>query len=235
MAADRLPGHLAIIMDGNGRWAQARGLDRTEGHRHGAGRVREVVTRCRELGIRSLTLYAFSSENWGRPRDEVRTLMRLLASYLERQVSELCDRGIELAAIGDLGRLPAPVRRLLTRAIELTRGLAGMRLTLALSYGGRDELVRAVRRVVGDVASGSLATDSIDAAALEERLDTAGIPHPDLIIRTGGESRLSNFLLWQAAYAELYFTNRPWPDFGAQDLERALAWYRGRSRRFGLV
>jgi len=230
-----LPQHLAIIMDGNGRWAQARGWNRTEGHRCGADRVRDVVTRCRQLGIRCLTLYAFSSENWGRPRAEVRSLMGLLASYLTRQVSELRDRGIELAAIGDLMRLPDPVRRLLERGMDVTRGLTGMRLTLALSYGGREELVRAMCRLVDDMKSGRMVRESIDVEAVEHRLDTAGMPHPDLVIRTGGESRLSNFMLWQAAYAELYFTDRAWPDFGPRELDRALAWYCGRSRRYGQV
>jgi undecaprenyl diphosphate synthase len=222
-------------MDGNGRWASARGMGRTEGHRRGADTVRDVVSRCRQLGIRWLTLYAFSTENWSRPHTEVKALMGLLAGYLARQASELYERGIELAAIGDLTRLPARVRTLLEGAIRSTRGLPGMRLTLALSYGGRDELVRAVRRLAADLEGGRLDRTAIDAAAVERRLDTAGTPNPDLVIRTGGESRLSNFLLWQTAYAELFFTSTPWPEFGSSELDRALKWYRGRERRFGKV
>jgi undecaprenyl diphosphate synthase len=229
------PGHVAIIMDGNGRWAEARGRARTDGHREGADRVRDVVTRCRRLGLRHLTLYAFSSENWGRPALEVDALMALLGRFLRRELDTLRRHAVELRAIGDLRRLPRPLRGLLLDAVATTRGLGGMRLTLALSYGGRDEIARAVRRLASEVEDGSLVADAIDEGAVARRLDTADTPDPDLVIRTGGERRLSNFLLWQAAYAELYFTDTPWPEFGATELDRALTWFRVRRRRFGLV
>ncbi len=227
--------HLAIIMDGNGRWAEAQRRSRIDGHREGAGRVRDVVTRCRELGLRHLTLYTFSSENWGRPALEVEALMALLARYLRDELDILRGNDIELRAIGDLRRLPSTLRLQLDQAVAATRGLGGMRLTLALSYGGRDEITRAVRRLARDVERGLLRPDRIDENAVARRLDTADAPDPDLVIRTGGERRLSNFLLWQAAYAELYFTHTPWPEFDAAGLDRALRWYRRRRRRFGLV
>jgi len=227
--------HVAIIMDGNGRWAEARGRVRVDGHREGADRVREVVTRCRELGLRHLTLFAFSSENWGRPALEVEALMALLARYLRQELDTLRANAIELRAIGDLRRLPSALRRRLDEAVAATRGLDGMRLTLALSYGGRDEITRAVRRLARDLERGLLVPGAIDEGAVAGRLDTGDAPDPDLVIRTGGERRLSNFLLWQAAYAELYFTDTPWPEFGAAELDRAFSWYRGRPRRFGLV
>ena len=235
MKRDRAPdlNHLAIIMDGNGRWAEARA--RIDGHREGSERVREVVTRCRELGLRHLTLYAFSSENWGRPDREVDALMALLSRYLHRELDTLRGNAIELRAIGDLPRLPSALRRLLGEAVAATRKLGGMRLTLALSYGGRDEITRAMRRLARDLERGLLIPGVIDEGAVARRLDTADTPDPDLVIRTGGERRLSNFLLWQTAYAELYFTDTPWPEFGAAELDRALSWYRGRLRRFGLV
>jgi undecaprenyl diphosphate synthase len=227
--------HVAIIMDGNGRWARSLGLPRTAGHRRGAERVREVVTRSRELGIRYLTLFAFSSENWGRPAAEVSALMKLLSRYLASEPSGLRANGIELTGVGDLDRLPARLQVLLRRAINATRGLNGMRLTLALSYGARDEITRAVRRLVGDEREEIFTAGTITEESIARRLDTAGTPDPDLVIRTGGEQRLSNLLLWQTAYAELYFTDAPWPEFGAAELERALGWYRGRQRRYGLV
>jgi undecaprenyl diphosphate synthase len=222
-------------MDGNGRWAAARGLPRLAGHRAGARAVREVVRAARELGISHLTLYAFSTENWQRPSAEVEALMTLLAEFLVEEREELTARGIELHAIGDLARLPPRARRLLAEVGVATRGLDGMRLTLALAYGGRDEVVRAVRRLAAEVAVGRLWPEQVDERLLGSRLDTAGTPDPDLVIRTGGESRLSNFLLWQSAYAELYVTEVPWPDFDRDDLAHALAWYAGRQRRFGGV
>lgn len=227
--------HVAIIMDGNGRWARSRGRARVDGHREGAERVREVVTRCRERGVRYLTLYAFSTENWRRSPREVNTLMVLLRGYLTSEIDELQRHGIELTAVGDVDRLPTAVQRTLNQGICATRGLDSMRLTLALSYGGRDEITRAVRRVVTEVHSGNLPIDGITESLISERLDTAGTPDPDLVIRTSGERRLSNFLLWQVAYSELYFTHLPWPEFGAVELDQALDWYHRRSRRFGLV
>jgi undecaprenyl diphosphate synthase len=230
-----LPRHVAVIMDGNGRWAARRGLPRVAGHHAGARAVREVVRAARQLGLRYLTLYAFSSENWQRPPAEVQRLMELLAAYLVEEQGELRANRIELAAIGDLERLPARARRLLNEVGAATRGGDGMRLTLALAYGGRDEIVRAARALAAEVAAGRLWSEQIDERLLGRRLDTAAMPDPDLVIRTGGESRLSNFLLWQAAYAELYVTEVAWPDFDRSELERALAWYAGRDRRFGAL
>ncbi len=227
--------HVAVIMDGNGRWARSLGLPRAAGHRRGAQRVREVVTRSRELGIRYLTLFAFSSENWGRPATEVSALMGLLSRYLASEPVRLRANAIELAAVGNLDRLPSGVQASLSRAIDATRGLGGMRLTLALSYGARDEITRAVRRLVREEGRAIFEAGAITEESIARRLDTTGTPDPDLVIRTGGEQRLSNLLLWQTAYAELFFTDTPWPEFGAAELERALAWYRGRQRRFGLV
>jgi undecaprenyl diphosphate synthase len=227
--------HLAVIMAGNGRWAEARGQVRTHGHEAGIEAVRRTLKHCRELGIRFLTLYAFSTENWDRPRREVGALMTLLCRFLRDELADLQRHGIELVAIGDVDRLPARVRWLLAKVTRTTRGLDEMRLTLALSYGGRDELVRAVRAIAQKVGRGELAPEALDATEIERHLDTRDTPPPDLIIRTGGEQRLSNFLLWQAAYAELYFTPVQWPDFGAGDLDTALAWYHRSQRRFGMV
>jgi len=227
--------HVAIIMDGNGRWAQARGLPRLDGHRRGAEAVRRIITHCRESGLRFLTLYAFSMENWARPRYEVDGLMRLLVRFLGERGRELAEHGIRLCAIGDLDRLPRRARTLLDRLMASTRDLDGMRLSLALSYGGRDEIVRAARRLVSRAAGGGLEPDAVNEDFLAGELDTGDAPPVDLIIRSGGERRLSNFLLWQSAYAELYFTDRPWPDFGPEDFDEAVAWYHRRRRTFGLV
>lgn len=227
--------HVAIIMDGNGRWAQERGLPRIEGHRGGARAVRRVITHSREAGLRFLTLYAFSMENWSRPAHEVEGLMRLLVRFLTERGRELAENGIQLRTIGDVGRLPRRARRLLDRVIVSTRELDGMRLSLALSYGGRDEIVRAARRLVVRAMGGDLDAGEVDEELLADELDTRDTPPVDLVIRTGGEKRLSNFLLWQSAYAELYFTDRRWPDFTAEDFDRAVAWYHGRKRTFGLV
>ncbi len=227
--------HIAIIMDGNGRWAQARGLARLEGHRGGAEAVRRIITHCRESGLRFLTLYAFSMENWARPSYEVEGLMRLLVRFLGERGRELVEHGIQLRAIGDIGRLPRRARTLLHRVITSTGELDGMRLSLALSYGGRDEIVRTARRLATRVACGGLDPDAIDEELLADELDTRDTPPVDLVIRTGGERRLSNFLLWQSAYAELFFTDRAWPDFGPEDFDEAVAWYHGRRRTFGLV
>ena len=224
-----LPVHLAIIMDGNGRWAQARGLSRSEGHRAGAATVRTIVTRCRELGIRYLTLYAFSSENWNRPRAEVTALFSLLLEFLQQEVPLLAEKGISLKVLGDLDGLPLAQRTALRHAIRRTAGGTAMTLNLALNYGSRAELVQAVRSIVRE----GLPAEAIDEATLAGHLYTAGQPDPDLLIRTSGEQRLSNYLLYQCAYSELYFTPVPWPDFGQEELDAALVVYAGRSRRFG--
>jgi undecaprenyl diphosphate synthase len=227
--------HVAIIMDGNGRWAQARGLPRPAGHHRGAEAVHRIVTHCREAGLAHLTLYAFSTENWGRPAQEVSTLMELLGRFLTEQEARLKRHGIELRAIGDLRRLPGRARSLLSRVVKSTRGLGGMRLTLALSYGGRDEIVRMARRLVRRAAEGSLLPEAIDDDLVTSNLDTGDTPPVDLVIRTGSERRLSNFLIWQAAYAELYFTDRAWPDFSPDDFDHAVAWFQDRRRTFGMV
>ncbi len=225
-----LPRHVAIIMDGNGRWAEARGLPRVAGHREGSESVRAVSREARRAGVEALTLYAFSAQNWARPPDEVEALMRLLADYLESERRELSENQIRLHAIGELERLPSYVRERLDAAMAESRDQRGMVLTLALSYGGREELVQAARR-----AARERGPDGLDAAALEAALWTDGLPELDLLVRTGGERRISNFLLWQAAYAELYFSEVQWPDFRELELLRAIDDYQGRERRFGLT
>ena len=231
----RIPAHLAIIMDGNGRWAERRHLPRIVGHRKGVETVQAVVDACLDLGIRHLTLYAFSSENWGRPRDEVEALMGLLGTFLQRELAQMTARGIRLRAIGELDRLPQKTRTILDDIIATTAEHRELVLTLALSYGGRNELVRAVRALAREAAAGRLAPEAIDEALLSATLDTAGLPDPDLLIRTSGETRISNFLLWQAAYAEFVFLEVLWPDFNAAHLREAIAEFTRRERRFGLT
>ncbi len=231
----RIPRHLAIIMDGNGRWAERQRLPRLLGHRRGVATVQEIVKECRELGIAYLTLYAFSSENWRRPDDEVSALMGLLSRYLQSELDIMLSRGIRLQVIGETGRLPEDVRRVLVDTIERTAGNKEMTLTLALSYGARNELVRAAQRLAEEAISGRLRPGDIDDKALASVLDTAGYPDPDLLIRTSGEMRISNFLLWQLAYTELYFTEVLWPDFNRNELHRALREFGRRERRFGLT
>jgi len=230
---DPLPDHVAIIMDGNGRWAAAHGGARPDGHREGAEAVRRTVRAARELGIRHLTLYAFSAQNWERPAAEVAGLMRLLVRFVHEERAELAARGIRLTAIGDLERLPAFVRGPLSALIEATRANRGMTLCLALSYGARESLVRAAQRLAQAAVAGRLRPESISESDVARALDTRALPPPDLVIRTSGEQRLSNFLLWEAAYAELYFTDVMWPDFGREELEAALAAFARRQRRFG--
>lgn len=231
----QIPTHLAIIMDGNGRWAEQRRLPRIFGHRKGVETVQTVVDECLELGIRYLTLYAFSSENWGRPREEVESLMGLLGSFLKRELSQLKKRGIRLMAIGELDRLPKTVRKILKDIIEKTADNDRMVLTLALSYGSRNELTRAMQTLGRDIANGKLQADDLTEMDIEAALDTHAIPDPDLLIRTSGEMRISNFLLWQMAYAELFFTETLWPDFSRDTLLHALEEYSRRQRRFGLT
>ena len=227
--AEKLPRHIAIIMDGNGRWAQARGLPRTAGHRAGADAVRAVVRECRRLGIPHLTLYAFSSENWNRPKTEISALFGLLLEFLGAEVTTMQEQGIRLKVLGDLDGLPLAQRTALRHAMSRTADGTRMTLNLALNYGGRAELVRAARALVAE----GVPPQGITEEALAEKLDTAGQPDPDLVIRTSGEQRLSNFLLYQCAYSELWFTPVLWPDFGAGELQKALNDYAGRSRRFG--
>jgi undecaprenyl diphosphate synthase len=228
-----LPRHIAIIMDGNGRWAQARGLPRIAGHRRGAEAVRRTLKAVGDLGIPYLTLFGFSSENWKRPLDEVDDLMGLLRHYLRGEIAELHGRGVRLRVIGDLGRLAPDLVTLIANAVALTRDNTGINLTVALSYGGRAEIVAAMRAIAAKAAAGSLAPEAVDEEMIARHLFTADIPDPDLLIRTSGEQRISNFLLWQCAYAELVFTKTLWPDFGRSDLDQAIADYCGRERRYG--
>lgn len=229
----KIPRHLAIIMDGNGRWAQRRNLPRIEGHRRGVEVVREIVQECRSLGVGYLTLFAFSSENWQRPDGEVKALMGLLTSFLTMEIPRLCSNGVRLKVIGDRDRLPASVNKVLDDAVEQSRDASGMELILALSYGARNEQIRAVRAIAEQVASGSLSSSQIDERLFSQNLDTASIPDPDLLVRTSGEMRLSNFLLWQMAYTELYFTDVLWPEFQTGELHRAFEEFARRERRFG--
>jgi undecaprenyl diphosphate synthase len=228
-----LPRHIAIIMDGNGRWAQARGLPRIAGHRRGADAVRRTLEAAGELGVPYLTLFGFSSENWKRPHDEVDDLMGLLRHYLRGEIAELHKNGVRLRVIGDRARLSSEIVALIDNAETLTRDNQAINLTVALSYGGRAEIVAAARAVAAKAASGRLSPETIDEEVITAHLFTAELPDPDLLIRTSGEQRISNFLLWQCAYAELVFTKTLWPDFGRADLEQAITEFGGRERRYG--
>ncbi len=228
-----LPRHVAIIMDGNGRWAQRQDLPRIEGHRQGAQSVRHVVRAAREVGVRALTLYAFSAQNWLRPPDEVAALMQLLRDYLIEERAEIMDNGIRLIAIGDVDRLPDFVRDPLEGLMRDSAGNRAMTLCLALSYGGRESILSTTRGMCELVARGALRIEEVTEDRFSAALQTGGLPQLDLLVRTSGEERLSNFLLWEAAYAELYFTDTLWPDFGREELLRALESYRQRERRFG--
>ena len=228
-----LPQHVAVIMDGNGRWAGLRGLPRVAGHREGVRAARDTVRAAGRVGIGYLTLYAFSSENWTRPAAEVSFLMRLLESSVEEQLPGLIDNNVRLRTLGELATLDQGVRRSVERAVRATEGNTGLTLQIALNYGGRRELVRAVRTLADGVARGALTADAIDEASITAALDTAGVPDPDLLVRTSGEYRLSNFLLWQVAYTELLVLPILWPDFSPRDLYGAVAEYQRRTRRFG--
>ncbi|MEO8126633.1 MAG: isoprenyl transferase [Bryobacteraceae bacterium] len=233
---ERLPSHIAIIMDGNGRWANRRNMPRVAGHRAGIDPVRETVESCARLGITALTLYAFSVENWKRPRHEVETLWRLLRFYLRRELPDLMENNIRLAAIGRLEALPKQVRQELESVMEATAGNTGLRVNLAINYGGRAELVDAVNALLDEARiEGTLDHLHLKEADIASKLYTAGVPDPDLLIRTSGEMRISNFLLWQIAYAEIYVTETLWPDFKRSDLLRAILEYQKRDRRFGGV
>ncbi len=232
---DRIPAHIAIIMDGNGRWAKQHSLGRVAGHKKGVEAVRDTVTSCREIGVRYLTLYAFSSENWNRPSREVSALMRLLQRFLQFELKTLQKNNIRLTAIGDLKSLPESVLMTLNEVIGITSENSAMTLILALSYGGRDEILEAVKRIAGDSAAGKIDAASLTKKNISDYLYTEGIPDPDLLIRTSGEYRISNFLLWQTAYTEFYFTDVLWPDFRKAHLFQAIAEYQKRERRFGLT
>jgi undecaprenyl diphosphate synthase len=228
-----LPRHIAIIMDGNGRWAKARGLPRIAGHRRGAEAARRAVVAAAELGIPYLTLFGFSSENWKRPSAEIQDLMGLLRHYLRGEIAELHRNGVRLKVIGEIDRLAPDIISLIGHAEAVTRDNSRITLTMALSYGGRAEIVAAVRTIAEQVATGDLTLGAVDEDCLARHLFTVGLPDPDLLIRTSGEQRISNFLLWQCAYSELVFTKTLWPDFSKHDLEQAIDEYRGRERRYG--
>jgi undecaprenyl diphosphate synthase len=230
-----LPVHVAIIMDGNGRWAQKRLLSRVMGHEKGSEAVRTVVRTCRELGIAFLTLYAFSTENWQRPKAEVEGLMRLLRKFLKAELPEMLQNNIRLHVIGCIENLPAGVQADLRQAMSATQANRALQLNLALSYGGRDEITRAARALAAEVQSGAIRPEDITEERLTARLDTRGIPDPDLLIRTGGDMRISNFLLWQLAYTEIFVTSTLWPDFGREQFRTILEEFKTRERRFGRV
>jgi undecaprenyl diphosphate synthase len=232
---DDTPRHIAIIMDGNGRWAEARGQERNAGHRAGLESVRAVVRAAGDIGLDFLTLYAFSIENWNRPRKEVGELMRLLERYLEVEIDEVMEKGIRVLSIGRLDRLPPSTRAAVEQAVERTRDNKEMTLVFALSYGGRAEIVDAARKLMRDAEMGKIAPEDLDEKSFAAYLYEPEVPDPDLLIRTGAESRVSNFLLWQIAYAEIYTTPLMWPDFGEEDLREAVREYQTRERRFGLT
>lgn len=227
--------HLAIIMDGNGRWAKSKGWDRTAGHRAGTDATRRIVRACGERKIEHLTLYTFSSENWGRPPIEVRALMSLLVEMVEREVDDLNANNVRLRTIGDLSKLPDRTRDALEAGVEKTSTNTGLQLHLALSYGGRAEIIEGVRRLARAAQTGRVSPEEISDEMFRRHLDAPDVPDPDLMIRTAGDHRISNFLLWQAAYSELWFTDVLWPDFDSQHLDQAIAHYQGRQRRFGKV
>jgi len=232
---NRLPVHVAIIMDGNGRWARKRLMNRVTGHEKGSRTVRTIVTAGRELGIKYLTLYAFSTENWARPKSEVSALMQLLKKFLVSEQQDLMDKGICLQVLGQMGKLPEDVRKKALETIEVTRNNREMTLNLALSYGSRQEITDAVQVVAQKVAAGELAAEDICEKTVTDHLYTRGMPDPDLVIRTSGEFRLSNFLLWQSAYAEIFVTHTLWPDFTRDEFTEILINYQKRDRRFGRV
>lgn len=230
---NRVPNHIAIIMDGNGRWAKKKFLPRAAGHKAGVETIRTVLRECKKLNVKYVTLYAFSTENWKRPKLEVDTLMNLLSTYLKNEVATLHKENVKLTAIGDIDNLPSQCVIELNKAIELTKNNTGCNLNLALNYGGRLDIKNALVDIVKDVKDGKINIDEIDENTISNHLSTKCIPDPDLVIRTSGEERLSNFLLWEVAYAEFYFTNVHWPDFDEKELQKAIFTYQNRDRRFG--
>lgn len=230
---NNIPQHIALIMDGNGRWAKKRNLPRVAGHKAGVEALRDVIERGGDLGVKHMTFYAFSTENWKRPEDEVKGLMNLLVAYLKSETKKLHENNIRINVIGDTSRLPKLAQKELDKSIELTSKNTSMTVHIALNYGSRDEIVRAVKQISADVKEGRIDLDNIDETLVSENLYTAGTPDPDLMIRTSGEVRLSNFLLWQFAYSEFVFTDMYWPDFNGDALEKAIEEYQNRHRRFG--
>lgn len=229
----RVPRHVAIVMDGNGRWATSRGLPRAEGHRRGAEAARRAVDAAKEMGIRYVTLFTFSSENWNRPQSEIDDLMELMRHYLKRETAEMHKSGTRLRVIGERERLPADIVALIENAESVTKDNASMTVVIALSYGGRQDIVHAARKVARMAAAGDIKAEEVNEASFAPLLMTSDIPDPDLMIRTSGESRISNFLLWQLAYAEMFFSPVLWPDFDKKDMQEAVASYAARERRFG--
>lgn len=230
-----LPCHIAVIMDGNGRWAQNRGMPRLEGHRKGAEAVKRCIEGAKESGIEYVTLFAFSSENWKRPQDEIAGLMELMRYYLKRETTELEKTGVRLEVIGDLDRLDSDLKSMIEQAKNVTKDNQEMVVTVALSYGGRQDILHAAQKLAQDVKNGKLSAENIDEKMFSSALMTADMPDPDLVIRTSGEQRLSNFLMWQFAYTEIFFTDTLWPDFSDEDLQEALNHYEGRNRRYGAL
>ena len=232
---NKTPEHIAIIMDGNGRWAKKSSLPRIAGHKEGIGSVRAITKKCDEIGIKYLSLYTFSSENWKRPRSEVKALMRLLLTTIRREIKDLNKNNVRLMTIGDLNDLPDDARRGMEEGVELTKHNSGLNLILALSYGSRNEILRMVKNITAKVMNGEINPNKINESDIIRELDTSNIPDPDLLIRTGGEFRLSNFLLWQIAYSEIYVTDKYWPEFRENELLKALDDYYNRDRRYGKV
>ena len=232
-ANGNLPKHIAIIMDGNGRWARLKNLPRAAGHKEGINSVREIVRVCGEIGVSHLTLYTFSSENWSRPKTEVSAIMKLLLSTIKKEIRNLDDNNVKLSTIGNLKELPSETQKNILDGVKKTNSNTGLNLILALSYGSRQELIRAIKRILTRAKESNLVIDNIDETLLNAELYTADIPDPDLIIRTGGEYRLSNFLLWQSAYSEILISETFWPDFRESDLLKSIADYQNRQRRFG--
>lgn len=232
---ERLPKHIGVIMDGNGRWAKKRGLPRSAGHSAGANTLKKIVTECNKMGIRYITVYAFSTENWSRPKDEVDYLMNLLMDYLKNAETTLAGENVVIKAIGSRAELSDELCRQIEKTEKFTSKNDGIVMNIALNYGAREELVKAVKKISEEVADGKLKSESVTPDIISQHLYTAGQPDPDLIIRTSGELRLSNFMLWQAAYSELWFTDKLWPDFGIDDLHRAIIDFQNRNRRFGGV
>jgi len=229
----KIPQHVAIILDGNGRWAKSKGMPRNYGHTMGAKNVETVCKAAHDLGIKYVTMYAFSTENWNRPDSEVNALMKLLESYLKNCIKTADKNNMRVRVIGDTSRLTEKFRNQIAELEEASKKNDGLNLQIAINYGSRDEMIRAMKKMTEDVKAGTISTEDISESLYEEYLDTAGIPDPDLLIRTSGEQRLSNYLLWQLAYSEFYFTEVPWPDFGKDELEKAVEAYNKRDRRFG--
>lgn len=232
---DKVPAHIAIIMDGNGRWAKSRFMPRTYGHKVGVETIRKVVKECSRLGVKYLTLYAFSTENWKRPKEEVSALMGLLVKYLRNELEELHKNNVKILTIGDISNLPEACIEELALAKEKTKDNTGLVMSLALNYGGRNDLVNAVKNISQDLVDGKISLDDIDDNLISSHLSTNESPDPDLVVRTSGEQRLSNFLLWELAYSEFYFTDIHWPDFDEKELQKAIFAYQSRDRRFGAI